>query len=150
MSKRLNTTDTPEAGDQVVLFRTKNSDYRAIPFDALVQAILSQVPTPEYVQPKVQHFNPNGNFSINVENYPEGTYLYLNPSAGIETGEIKLPALVDVTDKQELSVACSQQINNFTVTGNGSAVIGAPNALNATGFFKLRFDKLSGTWYRVG
>lgn len=150
MSKRLNTTDTLEAGDQVVLFRTKNGDYRAIPVDELINLITEKLAISEYIPPHVQHFNPNGNFSIEVENYPEGTYLYLNPLAGIETGEIKLPSLADVTDKQELSVTCSQQINNFTVTGNGSAVIGAPNALNATGFFKLRFDKLSGTWYRVG
>lgn len=150
MSKRLNTTDTPEAGDQVVLFRTKNCDYRAIPYDVLVQAILSQVSALGYAQPKVQHFNPNGDFSIDIENHAEGTYLYLNPATGIETGAIKLPSFFDVTDKQELSVSCTQQINNFTVNGNGAIVMGEPNALNATGFFKLRFDKLSGTWYRVG
>lgn len=150
MSKRPNQTDKLESGDQLVIFKSNCSDYRVMPFDALVQQILSGIPTPEYVRPITQHFNPNANFSLDVENHAEGTYLFLAPSTGIDTGEIVLPNNYEVVDAQEVTVSCTQQINNFSVDGNGASVIGEPNAIASTGFFKLKYDKLSGTWYRVG
>ena len=63
---------------------------------------------------------------------------------------IDLPERYSVNDGQVLLVACAQQVNNFSVDGNNALVIGAPNALAANGFFKLKYDKLSNTWYRVG
>ncbi|MEA1231096.1 transcriptional regulator [Acinetobacter sp. IRS14] len=152
MSKRLNSTDKIESGDQFVLYKANCSDFRGLPQDLLLDWIKENQPEPPEsgTSPIVQHFNPYSNFILNVENHPEGTYLLLNPSSGIENGTIKLPVYAEVSDKQMIIFTCSQQITNFTVDGNGAAVVGAPNAIHATGFFSLQFDKLSGTWYRRG
>ncbi len=150
MSKRLNTTDTLEAGDQVVLFRTKNCDYRAIPFDTLVQLILDRVPTPVYQAATIQPFNPNGNFTKEIDNNAAGTYLVMNPSTVIASGTLILPSINSIVDGQEVLVTSSQQITDLTIDANGATVIGAPDAMGATAFFKLKYEELSQTWYRVG
>lgn len=146
MNKRLNITDKIGDCDSVVIWSANNQDYRGVPINVLKEAIKSSN------QPSllVQHFNPNGDFTLNIENHEVGTYLILNPSVSITTGSIKLPERYTVTDSQVLLVACAQQVNNFSVDGNNASVIGAPNALAANGFFKLKYDKLSNTWYRVG
>lgn len=148
MNKRLNITDRIGPNDSVVLWSANNQDYRGVPIELLIERIqenkLDQPPI------QIQHFNPNANFTLNIENHEVGTYLILNPSASITTGSIKLPERYDVTDGQVLLVACAQQVSNFSIDGNNALVIGAPNALAANGFFKLKYDKLSNTWYRVG
>ncbi|NUG10184.1 transcriptional regulator [Acinetobacter seifertii] len=152
MSKRLNTTDKIESGDQFVLYKANCSDFRAVPQDIFINWIDENSPKPPESgnSPVVQHFNPNTDFTLIVENHPEGTYLLLNPSIEIANGKIKLPVSAEVADKQMVIFTCSQQITNFTVDGNGSAVVGQPNAIHATAFFSLQYDKLSGTWYRRG
>lgn len=150
MTKRLNTADSLMIGDQIVLYRGNCTDYRGIPIDTFKNEIINDIPVPEFQTPVVQHYNPNSDFTLTIENHKEGTYLLLNPTTGINLGAITLPNSTEVMDKQELLFSCSQQITNLTVNGNGAVVIGAPNAISATAFFKLKFDKLSGTWYRVG
>lgn len=152
MSRRLNTTDKIESGDQFVLYKANCSDFRAVPQDVFIKWIDENDPTPSESgnSPVVQHFNPNTDFTLIVENHPEGTYLLLNPSTAIANGTIKLPVSAEVADKQMVIFTCSQQITNFTVDGNGAAVVGQPNAIHATAFFSLQYDKLSGTWYRRG
>lgn len=148
MNKRLSITDRIGPNDSVVLWSANNQDFRGVPIELLIERIqenkLDQPPI------QIQHFNPNADFTLNIENHEVGTYLILNPSVSIATGSIKLPERYTVTDGQVLLVACAQQVNNFSVDGNNALVIGAPNALAANGFFKMKYDKLSNTWYRVG
>jgi len=151
MSKRLNTTDKLDSGDQFVIYKGNCTDFRALPQDILLEWIKANLPeTQTQGKPVVQHYNPNGNFSLNVENHPEGTYLLLNPSTGIENGTLVLPDSNEIVDQQLIQFSCSQQITNLTINGNGAVVIGAPNAISAEAFFKIQYDKLAGTWYRVG
>ncbi|RBA42333.1 MULTISPECIES: hypothetical protein [Acinetobacter] len=149
MNKRLNITDRIGPNDSVVLWSANNQDYRGAPVDLLVEKVKEGIQVNQSPL-LVQHFNPNADFTLNIENHEVGTYLILNPSVGIKTGSIKLPERYGVTDGQVVLVTCSQQVNNFSVNGNNALVIGAPNALAANGFFKLKYDKLSNTWYRVG
>ena len=151
MNKRLNITDKIGDSDSVVIWSANNQDYRGAPVDLLIEKIKADLPQYiDYPQLHIQHFNPNADFTLDIENHEIGTYLILNPSVSITTGSIKLPERYDVTDGQVLLVACAQQVNNFSIDGNNALVIGAPNALAANGFFKLKYDKLSNTWYRVG
>lgn len=150
MSKRPNQTDTLIEGDQIVIFRGNCTDYRSTPINRLIEVILSEIPTPEYKQPSIQRFNPNGNFTIEIDNNDAGTYLVMNPSIEIQNGTIKLPSIFNVKDGQEILVTSSQQITNLSFDGNGSALVGEPNAMGATAFFKLKYDALSHTWYRAG
>lgn len=150
MNKRLSITDRIGPNDSVVLWSANNQDFRGVPVDLLIEKIQESIKKVDYPPIHIQHFNPNANFTLNIENHEVGTYLILNPSVSIETGSIKMPERYDVADGQVLLVACAQQVNNFSVDGNNALVIGAPNALAANGFFKLKYDKLSNTWYRVG
>lgn len=148
MNKRLSNTDRIGPCDSVVIWSGDNGDFRGVPLDVLKEAIKPEQGNQSSLL--VQHFNPNANFTLNIDNHEVGTYLVLNPSTSITTGSIKLPERYEVTEGQVVLVACSQQVTNFSVDGNNALVIGAPNALAANGFFKLKYDKLSNTWYRVG
>lgn len=151
MTKRLNTADSLMMGDQFVIYRGNCADFRALPQEVLKDWIQEFIPTPpSQGVPLVQHYNPNGDFNLVVENHAQGTYLLLNPSIGINNGTLTLPDNSEVVDQQQILFSCSQQITNLSINGNGAIVIGAPNAISATAFFKLQYDKLSGTWYRVG
>lgn len=149
MNKRLNITDKINDCDSVVIWSANNQDYRGAPVELLVKKVKEGIQVNQSPL-LVQHFNPNAGFTLDIENHEVGTYLILNPSVSIATGSIKLPERYSVNDGQVLLVACAQQVNNFSVDGNNALVIGAPNALAANGFFKLKYDKLSNTWYRVG
>lgn len=148
MNKRLSNTDRIGPCDSVVIWSGDNGDFRGVPLDVLKEAIKPEQGNQSSLL--VQYFNPNANFTLNIDNHEVGTYLVLNPSTSITTGSIKLPERYEVTDGQVVLVACSQQVTNFSVDGDNALVIGAPNALAANGFFKLKYDKLSNTWYRVG
>lgn len=148
MNKRLNITDRIGPCDSVVIWSGDNGDFRGVPLDVLKEAIKPEQGNQSSLL--VQHFNPNANFTLNIDNHEVGTYLVLNPSTSITAGSITLPERYEVTDGQVVLVACSQQVTNFSVDGDNALVIGAPNALAANGFFKLKYDKLSNTWYRVG
>lgn len=152
MSSRPNQTDSIIAGDQFIIFSANNADYRAVPTDVMSQWVKDQIPSASSTTSSmiVQYYNPNADFTLPVENHASGTYLLLNPSIGIANGTLTLPSNAEVIDKQQIMFSCSQQISNLTINGNGAAVIGAPNAIAATAFFKLQYDQLSGSWYRVG
>lgn len=151
MNKRLNITDRIGPCDSVVVWSANNQDFRGVPVDLLVEKIKENLPQHvEYPRMHIQHFNPTTDFTLDIENSEVGTYLILNPTLGLNTGLVKLPERYSVQDAQELAVACSQQITSFSIDGNGALVVGAPNTLAASGFFKLKYDKLSNTWYRVG
>lgn len=148
MNKRLNITDHIGPNDSVVLWSANNQDFRGVPLHVLKEEI--KVEQGGQSSLLVQHFNPNANFTLNIENNEVGTYLILNPSVSITTGSIKLPERYDVTDGQVVLVASSKVVTGFSIDGNNALVIGAPTTLAAGGFFKLKYDKLSNTWYRVG
>lgn len=63
---------------------------------------------------------------------------------------IILPGIDDRAHGQEVLVTVTQPVTALTVNGTGAATAGAPSALTANGFFRLRFDSVSATWYRVG
>lgn len=80
----------------------------------------------------------------------ESVWLLLTPVAGYAAGTIVLPAAADVVDGQELVVNSTQAVTTLTVNGNGNAVTGAPTTLAANAFFRLRFDAVLNSWYRIG
>lgn len=80
----------------------------------------------------------------------ESVYLQLTPTAGFANGAITLPAQALCVDGQEVLLATTQAVAAFAVNGNGSVVNGAPTALLAGGFFRLRFDAVSKAWFRIG
>lgn len=78
-------------------------------------------------------------------------HMLITPVAGYAAGTIVLPAVATVIDGQEVLVTCTQSVTTLTVSANGAtAVNGAPTTLAANAFFRLRFDEINDSWYRVG
>lgn len=77
-------------------------------------------------------------------------WLVLTPAAGYAAGTVVLPAASDSVHGQEVQVTCTQSVATLTVTSSGSTVAGAPASLAANGFFKMKFEAVTSTWYRVG
>ena len=154
MSKRLNTTDQLSSGDQIVIYKGNCTDFRGLPQDIFLKAILEQIleylPSLDSSQLTVKHLYPNSDFKVLIENDEPGTYLIISPNSGIESGEIVLPPALGLIDQYEVLVTSTQQINNLKVNPNGASIVGDPNAVAASGFFKLKYVKLTSTWYRVG
>lgn len=89
-------------------------------------------------------------FSIQITDSSADTHLILTPTGTFATGTIILPKSGVSVDKQQILFNTTQIVTNFTVDGNGSTVTGAPTTLAANAFFRLKFDKPTNVWYRVG
>lgn len=110
MNKRLNITDKIGDCDSVVIWSANNQDYRGASIEMLIEKIQDGMDKIDYSPMLIQHFNPNTDFALDIENHESGTYLILNPSVSITTGSIKLPERYDVTDGQVVLVA-SQKLS---------------------------------------
>jgi hypothetical protein len=71
-------------------------------------------------------------------------------SGAAPAGVIVLPDVENRAHGQEVLVTCTHPVAALTVNGSGANIAGAPAALTAHGFFRLRFDSISNTWYRIG
>jgi hypothetical protein len=103
-----------------------------------------------------QYASPNASgYVVTVSPPTAGTpvWLLLTPLAGYANLTINLPAGVD---GQEVLVSSTQAVTGaLTVTGatvgaGAQPVNGAPATLAANGFFRLKFNAVQGSWYRVG
>lgn len=79
-----------------------------------------------------------------------GVWVQLNPASNVPSITIALPGVGDRAQDQEVLVTSTKTLASIAINGNGAVVRGAPTTLSADGFFTLRFDSLSTTWYRVG
>ena len=75
-------------------------------------------------------------------------YLLVTPVADYAAGTITLPALATLKDGQTIRVSTTHAFTTLTVAGNGATVNGAPTTIAANGFFALRFDGVSSSWFR--
>lgn len=89
-------------------------------------------------------------FSVSITDSSSSIWLILTPTGTFATGTIVLPSVSNCVDKQEILVNCTQIVTALTISANGATVTGAPTTLSANGFFRLRFDDATSTWYRVG
>jgi hypothetical protein len=117
---------------------------------ALILAGLSSAGiTPQYSSPNVS------GYAVTIAPPADGAsmWLVLTPVADYANLTINLPIGVD---GQEISVSSTHAVSGaLTVTGAtvGAApqpVNGAPATLVANGYFRLRFDGVASSWYRVG
>lgn len=60
-----------------------------------------------------------------------------------------LPGVNDRAHGQEVLVTCTQTVTALTVNGNGAALSGAPTTAGPTAHFRMKFDSISSTWYRI-
>ena len=104
--------------------------------------------TTQYSAPSSTGFNvtitDGGDDDTNV-------HLILTPTGTLAAGTITLPPVAGCVDKQQVLVNSTQEVTTLTVAGNGAtAVTGEPSTLAANDFFRMKLDKPTLTWYRVG
>jgi len=102
-----------------------------------------------------QYGAPNATgFSVQVlaagDGLGQSVWLLLTPLAGYAAGTIVLPAAAICQDRQEVLVSTTQAVTTLTISGNGATVNGAPTTLAANATFRLKFDAVNQSWYRVG
>lgn len=144
---RYSTADQLQNGDLLPIWSTNNGDTRKTSLSALRSFFFgSEMGKPtQYAAPSATGFT----VTVSERNGRE-TWLVLTPVAGYAAGSIALPAAVDSLHGQEIVVNCTQSVTNLTVTSSGGTVTGAPTSLSANSFFRVRFDAVTSTWYRVG
>lgn len=146
---QLNTITTPSGSDLLPVFSQPNGDARKLSLTNFANWLQTQIMTSD--NKVTQYSAPSANNFLTVINDTSNSvWLILTPTAGFALGTIKLPTLAYCIDKQELLVNSTQSVNSLTIDGNGATVTGGPSALTANAFFKLRFDAVMATWYRVG
>jgi hypothetical protein len=137
------------AADQVPVFSSQMGDARKASMTVLGAFLQTLITSTD--DKITQYASPSATgFTVVITDDGNSKWLVLTPIAGYAAGTITLPSLANCTDKQEVLVNSTQSVTTLTVGANGSGLIGAPTTLAANGFFRLRFDAVQKTWYRVG
>jgi len=146
---QLSAIDVLSGSESIPVYSPSNGDIRRI--SASNMRIFMQEGNNALVDKTTQYAAPSATgFSVAITDSSASIWLILTPGAGYAAGTIVLPALANCEDKQEVLVNCTQAITTLTINGNGSTVTGAPTAMTANSFFRLRFDDVTNVWYRVG
>lgn len=146
---QLSAVDTVASSDQVPIYSSGNGDARKASLSVIKDYVLSDATVAD--DKVTQYASPAATgFTVTVNNSSSSVWLILTPLAGYAAGTITLPAVANCVDSQEVLVNTTQAVTTLTVSGNGATVIGAPTALAANAFFRLRFDAVLDVWYRVG
>lgn len=149
---KLSSEDQLSVGDQIPIWSAGSSDTRRVSLSALVAFMVAQIAATSGF--RTQYAAPIASaFSVTIAPPVNGTptFLLLTPIGALLDGAIILPLVANCVDGQEVLVACTQPITALTISGNGATgVNGAPTTLAANSFFRLRFDVIAKSWYRVG
>ena len=146
---QLNAADQLSGSDLLALYSQANGDARKISLTNLMNWLESQqIATQD--NKVTQYAAPLAASTTQVRDDQSSVWLILTPAGTIDSATLKLPLVSNCIDRQELLVNCTQIVTVLTIDANGSSVIGAPTALAANGFFRLRWDAVLKTWYRVG
>lgn len=146
---QLTAADQVASSDQVPIYSSENGDARKASMATLLAFFSGQITAND--DKVTQYSAPSATgFTVTINNDSDSIWLVLTPVAGYAAGTLTLPAVANCVDRQELLVNCTQAVTTLTVAGNGATVTGAPTTLAANAFFRLRFEAVTKTWYRVG
>ena len=146
---QLNAVSQLTVSDLIAIYSSSNGDARKASLSVLADFIKTLVTAND--DKITQYAAPSATgFSVTINDDSDSVWLVLTPTGGFAAGTLVLPALANCKDRQEVLVNCTQSITTLTISGNGSTVTGAPTTLAANAFFRLRFDAVTKTWYRVG
>lgn len=143
---------TPTAASQIPFYDAVNGRDARCSITELAALVLANLTGGDVV---TQYASPNvSGYSVTVNPPDDGTsmWLLLTPLAGYAALTILLPEGVD---GQEVRVSTTQAVTGaLTVTGatvgaSAQPVNGAPATMTANAFFRLRFDGVNSSWYRV-
>ena len=139
---QLSATDSLNGGDLLPVYKQNQGDARKCSITTLMDYVNANVTT---VTQNTQYAAPAATgFSVTVNT--GNVWLILTPVSTYAAGAIVLPT--GASDKDTVIVNCTQIVTSLTVS-SGATVVGAPTTLAANGFFTMRFDAATSTWYRI-
>jgi len=149
--QNLPSTDDLSSSDSVAIFSALLGNDARATLGVLLAWLQAQITdaggyTTQYAAPLT-----GGNVLVAPPVAGGNVYLILTPAGTLATLTVTLPAKATCVDGQEVLVSCTQILTALTVAPNGAAAAnGAPTSLTANGFFRMRYDGVIGTWYRIG
>lgn len=145
---QLTTTDSITSGDQIPIYSSVTGDTRKTSLATVTNYLAGKITTIDQIITQYAAPSASG-FVVNINDTPNSTWLILTPTSTFAAGTIKLPSKYNCVDRQELLCNCTQIITTLTIDANGATVTGAPTSLVANGSFKLRYDAVMSTWYKI-
>jgi hypothetical protein len=146
---QLSAVDTLNAGDLLPIWKTNNGDTRKAAMSVL-QAYMQENLNFSNVDFVPQYAYPAATgFTVTLVNNSESRWLIMSPLGAYATGTIILPSLANLVDNQEIIITSTQSVASLTLNGNGATIVGSPGSIGAGGSFRLKFNALSSTWYRL-
>lgn len=142
-------TATLSGSDIFPVWSAGNSDTRKVSVSALAEYLGSSLTVRDGIITQYSAPSATG-FTVSLYSGNASIWLILTPTGGFAAGSITMPPVAYAADRQEILVNCTQSVTALTINGNGATVTGAPTTLAANAFFRLRFDAVTQTWYRVG
>jgi hypothetical protein len=142
---QLSSIDTLQMGDLLAVWAPNNGDTRKSSLSTLVSFMQQNLKVPGTLTTQYAAPSATG-FTVTVTSADK--WLILSPTAGFAAGTIVLPTAP--SDKQVISVNCTQPIASLVVSAGATTVTGAPILLLANDFFTMRYDAATDAWYRVG
>jgi hypothetical protein len=133
----LSTVTEVESADAFLITSAANGDVRRAP-RSVVQAMVSA----DIGGLSAQYATPASGDTVTVS--AGNTWLILAHGSTLATLTIALPT---ASDGQEVLVSSASAVTSLTVSGTSS---GAPTALTAGGFARMRFDGVLSVWRRAG
>jgi hypothetical protein len=150
----LSVASTVAGADAFVIYKNSQGDSRrtsVTDVQAYMQANLTFTDSTAQESFTTQYSTPLTGATVAIVPTTSNAHLIITPAGTISTLTLTLPLASGVSDKQEVLVNSTQIVTTLTVSSNGaSAVLGEPSTLAANGFFRLKYDSLMATWYRVG
>jgi len=155
MISGLTRVTTISGGDSIPLGVSSQGDDRATSVTDLLAYMQANIVVPSgFPEYTTQYASPPlTGFNIAVSNVAPGAniFLIIRPGAPGFNGIITYPPILSLVDKQEIMVYCQSQIVVLTTAPNGAFESTPPTAIPVGGgFFRVRYDLVSTTWYRVG
>lgn len=133
--------------DNPVYYQSTNDRWVKSSLTVLLEWIQSNYAATD---PTAQRIVPVTGQEVQVTGGGTSIWLQLRPATALATLTVKLPAVANATDGQEVWVTSTTQITALTVDKNGAtAVNGAPASLGADNAFKLRYDSTTDEWQKV-
>ena len=146
----LSSVDVVVAGDLLAVFDASNSDTRKMSLTAL-QTFMQANLTFSQSEFTTQYSTPVTGGTVVITDGTANIHLIITPAGTISTLTLTMPTAPGVIDGQEVLVNSTQAVTTLTLSVNGAtAIVGAPSSLSANDFFRLKYDALMTTWYRVG
>lgn len=144
---QLTSLDIVKAGDQLPVYSQTNGDARKAAISVLQAYMQDNLTFIEQKTFTTQYTDTN--VTINATE-GEDVHLIITPPMVIDDLTIMLPVPVSLLDKQEVLINSTNQIIALETQGNGALVFGEPTTMLPNDFFRLKYDLLTNTWYRVG